>query len=108
MKKKNEKIIVDGIDAGYYENNDLSEMMKETEKRAKIYKARKRRVTMNLPNNSYHDAVDLDQHLGVGYQNVLKVAMYLGLQEMKRKEFQKVDLDLNKKSKKTIKKKKRK
>jgi hypothetical protein len=76
MKKSNQ------IDASYYENNDLSGMMVQADKKKKIYKARTKRITMNITHETYEDAHDLDRFMGMGYQNVLKTAIVLGLKDL--------------------------
>ena len=65
------------IDVSYYENNDLSEIMKQTRTAKKVVKTR--RVTMNIPLSTYVEANNLDKSAGMGYQNVLKMAMVIGL-----------------------------
>jgi hypothetical protein len=76
MKKKKQ------IDASYYENNDLSGMMLQADKRKKVYKVGTKRITMNITHEAYEDAHDLDRFMGMGYQNVLKAAMIMGLKDL--------------------------
>ena len=77
MMKKNKQ-----IDASYYENNDLSEMMMKADRNKKVYRVRTKRITMNITNESYEAAHDLDRFMGMGYQNVLKTAIVLGLKDL--------------------------
>jgi hypothetical protein len=70
------------IDASYYENNDLSGMMLEADRKKKVYKANTKRITMNITNEAYETAHDLDRFMGMGYQNVLKTAIVLGLKDL--------------------------
>jgi len=70
------------IDASYYEDNDLSGMMLQADKKKKVYKARTKRITMNITHEAYEDAHDLDRFMGMGYQNVLKTAIVLGLKDL--------------------------
>jgi hypothetical protein len=76
MKKKKQ------IDASYYENNDLSGMMLQADKKKKVYKAKTKRITMNITHEAYEDAHDLDRFMGMGYQNVLKTAIIMGLKDL--------------------------
>jgi hypothetical protein len=69
-------------DASYYENNDLSGMMLESDRKKKVYKASTKRITMNITNEAYETAHDLDRFMGMGYQNVLKTAIVLGLKDL--------------------------
>jgi hypothetical protein len=71
------------IDASYYENNDLSGMMIQADKKKKVYKAKAKRITMNITHEAYEDAHDLDRFMGMGYQNVLKTAIVLGLKDLR-------------------------
>jgi len=67
------------IDIDYYENNDLSDMLEKNWDKKKIYKGKTKRITINIPLSAYEEAHLLDQKIGMGYQNVLKAAMALGL-----------------------------
>ena len=75
--KKNDK-----IDVSYYENNDLSDMMRKADSKKKVYKVKTKRITMNITNDAYETAHDLDRFMGMGYQNVLKTAIVLGLKDL--------------------------
>jgi hypothetical protein len=70
------------IDVSYYEKNDLSGMMLQADKKKKVYKAKTKRITMNITNEAYESAHDLDRFMGMGYQNVLKTAIVLGLKDL--------------------------
>jgi hypothetical protein len=60
-----------------YERTDFSNVMK-TQKAKKIVPPIKR-ITINISERIYQEANELDIYLGMGYQNVLKTAMTLGL-----------------------------
>ena len=70
MKKSKSRI-------SYYEETDFSEMMKN-QKGKKVVPLVKR-VTMNISDKIYQEAHELDGYLSMGYQNVLKTAMTLGI-----------------------------
>ena len=70
------------VDATYYEKTDLSGMMMQADKKKKVYKASTKRITMNITQEAYEDAHDLDRFMGMGYQNVLKTAMVMGLKDL--------------------------
>ncbi len=70
------------IDVEFYENSDLSGMMLENNSRKRVVKGKHRRITMNISGKLYDEAHDLDRIMGMGYQNVLKAAMVLGLREL--------------------------
>ncbi|MDM7985812.1 MAG: hypothetical protein QUS13_00610 [Smithella sp.] len=76
MKKKNK------IDASYYENNDLSNLMLKADRKKKVYRAKTKRITINITHDAYDSAHDLDRFMGMGYQNVLKTAIVLGLKDL--------------------------
>jgi hypothetical protein len=44
--------------------------------------ASSKRITMNISERVYHEAYELDSYLNMGYQNVLKTAMVMGLTEL--------------------------
>ncbi len=68
------------IDPSYYENTDFSEYMKKNKDKVKVYKLK--RITINIPPDIYQTALQLNQEFGIGYQNLLKVAMRLGLNQL--------------------------
>jgi hypothetical protein len=71
------------IDAAYYENNDLSGMMLRANDRKRVTRKKTRRITMNITAEAFDDAHDLDRFMGMGYQNVLKTAIALGLRDLR-------------------------
>lgn len=72
------------VNVKYYENADFSEMIKNS-KRKKYFGAQTKRVTMNISQNTYQEAHELDKFMSMGYQNVLKTAMILGLRDLHEK-----------------------
>ena len=66
--------------AEYYENTDFSRLM-QNRKGKKVVPTVKR-ITINITEQVYEEANELDSYLGMGYQNVLKTAMTLGLTEL--------------------------
>ena len=69
------------IDASYYEKNDFSTQLKDSGK-VKYSKAKTKRITMNISELAYDDAHELDKYMNMGYQNVLKAAIILGLNDL--------------------------
>jgi hypothetical protein len=72
--KKNKEL------AAYYEQTDFSNLMK-TQKGRRIVPTVKR-ITINISERIYKEANELDAYMSMGYQNVLKAAMTLGLSEL--------------------------
>lgn len=66
--------------AAYYEETDFTETMKRNKGRRVIPAVK--RVTMNISEKVYQEAHELDGYLSMGYQNVLKTAMTLGLSQL--------------------------
>ena len=64
----------------YYEQTDFSDMMKAKKGRKLVPVVK--RVTMNISERIYKEANELDSYMSMGYQNVLKTAMTLGLAEL--------------------------
>jgi|GEM_PF-3587576 hypothetical protein len=81
----------ESIDVHYYENTDFSEHMKTSE-RKKIFGVKNRRVTMNISEQAFIDANELDKFMNMGYQNVLKTAITIGLNDIHRLVFEKKDI----------------
>jgi hypothetical protein len=79
------------VDARYYENSDFSGHMK-TSDRKKIFGVKNRRVTMNISEQAFIDANELDKFINMGYQNVLKAAITIGLNDIHRLVFEKKDI----------------
>jgi hypothetical protein len=71
------------IDARYYEKTDFSRRMKKSA-RKKIFGVKNRRVTMNISEEAFIDANKLDKVMNMGYQNVLKAAISIGLNDIHR------------------------
>lgn len=69
------------IDVSYYEKNDFSTQIKESGK-IKYSSAKTKRITMNISELVYDDAHELDKYMNMGYQNVLKAAIILGLNDL--------------------------
>ena len=70
------------IDPTYFEDTDFSD---ELDRQIKAGKAKihiPKRVTMNISQETFKQAQELNTYMGTGYQNVLKMAMFLGMQQM--------------------------
>jgi hypothetical protein len=79
------------IDAHYYENTDFSRHMKKSA-RKKIFGIKNRRITMNISEEAFIDANDLDKFINMGYQNVLKAAIAIGLNDIHRLVYEKKNI----------------
>jgi len=66
--------------AEFYEKSDFSSIMKKGT--GKKVTPSVKRITMNITNRIYDEANELDSYLGMGYQNILKTAMTIGLTEL--------------------------
>jgi hypothetical protein len=66
--------------AKYYEETDFSSVMQSNKGKRVIPTAK--RITMNISERIYNEANELDAYLSMGYQNVLKTAMTIGLTEL--------------------------
>ena len=66
--------------ANYYEGTDFTGVMKN--KHGKRVSPNVKRITMNISERVYDEANELDAYLGMGYQNVLKTAMTIGLTDL--------------------------
>ena len=77
MKKKE-------IDTKYYEETDFSSLMTKSKKKI-VSPAKTKRITMNISEIAYNEAHEIDQYLNMGYQNVLKTAIILGLNDLYQK-----------------------
>ena len=64
----------------YYENTDFSDLIKN-KKGIKSGNTSKR-ITLNISDQIYEEANELDSYMNMGYQNVLKTAMTIGLTEL--------------------------
>lgn len=69
------------IDEKYYEKSDFSNLIKSSPKR-KYISAKTKRITMNISENAFEEAQEIDKFLNMGYQNVLKTAIILGLNDL--------------------------
>jgi len=68
------------IDAQYYEQTDFSNYMKKNAGKRKVILSK--RITINIPSDTYDKANAIDQLIGTGYQNVLKTAMGIGINKL--------------------------
>jgi hypothetical protein len=66
--------------AKYYETTDFSELIKATKNNKTTNTAK--RITLNISEKIYDEANELDSYMKMGYQNVLKTAMTIGLSEL--------------------------
>ena len=57
-------------------------MKKKNSKKKKYSSAQTKRITMNISELVYEDAHELDKYMNMGYQNVLKTAIILGLNDL--------------------------
>ena len=63
----------------YYENTDFSNLLKM---KGKKLEGTAKRITLNISEKIYDEANELDSYMRMGYQNVLKTAMTIGLTEL--------------------------
>jgi hypothetical protein len=68
------------INTKFYEKTDFSTIMKKQRGR-KIGPVAKR-ITLNISDTIYNEANELNSYMRMGYQNVLKTAMTIGLTEL--------------------------
>jgi hypothetical protein len=66
--------------AEYYEKTNFSKLMKSKKGRHVIPFVK--RITINISERIYQEANELDTYMSMGYQNILKTAMTLGLHEL--------------------------
>jgi hypothetical protein len=66
--------------AHYYEQTDFSGHMRSS--KARINGPKLKRITINISDQIYKEANELDGYMRMGYQNVLKTAMTIGLTEL--------------------------
>jgi hypothetical protein len=69
--------------AAYYEQTDFSSVMQKQKGRRLFPNVK--RITLNISERIYQEAHELDSYMSMGYQNVLKTAMTLGLTELQHK-----------------------
>jgi hypothetical protein len=79
------------INTVYYEDTDFSDLMKQSKSKI-IHKAKPKRITINISEDIYTKAHNLDAHMNMGYQNVLKTAIFLGLKDLSRYIIEKKDI----------------
>jgi len=87
MKKK----MTEAEQVKYYDETDFSSFLKNAdikELRGETIK----RVTMNISDKSYVEATEIDGYMNLGYQNVLKVAIALGLSDLRKAIIEKRDI----------------
>jgi hypothetical protein len=70
----------DKTEARYYEKTDFSKIMRRQKGRHILPQAK--RITINITERIYQEANELDAYMGMGYQNVLKAAMTLGIKDL--------------------------
>jgi hypothetical protein len=63
----------------YYETTDFSGLIKMKGKKSG---GTAKRITLNISDKIYDEANELDSYMRMGYQNVLKTAMTIGLTEL--------------------------
>jgi hypothetical protein len=71
------------IKTDYYENTDFSNLMK-TSRLKKVIRSNPKRITINISEEIYSETHNLDRYMNMGYQNVLKTAMFLGLKDLEK------------------------
>jgi len=69
------------ISASFYEKNDFSSQIRGSKKK-KYIAAKTKRITMNISELAYDEAQEIDKYMNMGYQNVLKAAIMLGLNDL--------------------------
>ena len=69
--------------AKYYEETDFSSLISKKDVKV-IHGESIKRITMNISDKSYEDAAEIDGYMNLGYQNVLKVAIALGLNDLRK------------------------
>jgi hypothetical protein len=57
-------------------------MMIKNSGKKKVIKTRIKRITINITEKLYNEAHEMDSYMGMGYQNVLKTAITLGLRDL--------------------------
>jgi len=75
--------------AEYYERKDFSGEWEESAANGSLIVNKVttpvKRVNMNISEDLYKMALDIDSTLSMGYQNVLKAALLLGLTELQKR-----------------------
>jgi hypothetical protein len=70
-------------DIKYYEETDFSDLL-ENSSTKRVVRPKNKRITINISENIFQRAHALDETMHMGYQNVLKAAMTLGLDQLSR------------------------
>lgn len=87
MRKKQSEAEI----AKYYEETNFASVIKAVD--LKIVRGERiKRITMNISEKSYEDANEIDGYMNLGYQNVLKVAIALGLNDLRKALVEKKDI----------------
>jgi hypothetical protein len=79
------------IDTKYYEETDFSDLIKNTKSKT-IHKVKPKRITINISEDIFSKAHNLDIYMNMGYQNVLKTAIFLGLKDLSRYIIERKDI----------------
>jgi len=87
MKKK----MSEAEQAKYYEETDFSSYLKVADIK-ELRDETIKRVTMNISDKSYVEANEIDGYMNLGYQNVLKVAIALGLNDLRKAIVERKDI----------------
>ena len=74
-------MIKNKISEKFYEETDFSDLLKSSAKKRVTGKQNKR-ITMNISEDIFDEAHVLDKFMTMGYQNVLKTAMTLGIHQL--------------------------
>ena len=69
------------ISEKYYEKSDFGTLLKSSTKKRIVGKQNKR-ITINISEDIFDEAHVLDKFMSMGYQNVLKTAMTLGINQL--------------------------
>ena len=79
------------VNTKYYEETDFSDLIKKTESKV-IHKVKLKRITINISEEIFSKAHNLDIYMNMGYQNVLKTAIFLGLKDLSRYIIERKDI----------------
>ena len=69
--------------AKYYEESNFGELIKSA-KNKRIVGKKIKRITMNISEEIFNEAHILDKFMNMGYQNVLKTAITLGINQLQQ------------------------
>jgi len=87
MKKK----MTESEQTKYYDDNDFSAHLKNADIKELRGESIKR-ITMNISDKSFVEANEIDGYMNLGYQNVLKVAIALGLNDLRKAIVERKDI----------------